>query len=45
MLGRELRVPVPHRDGLRRLQETLGALRVFFDVHVPTPLSAPAALA
>ena len=33
MLGGELRVSLAHRDGLRRLQETLRPLGIAFDFH------------
>src|SRR3954454_506284 len=34
MLGRELRVSLAHRNGLRRLQETLRPLGIAFDLHL-----------
>ena len=37
MLGLQALVAFPHRQALRRLQEALGPIGVFFDVHVACP--------
>ena len=37
VFGRELRVPLPHRDGLRRLQEAARPLGVAFEIHPQSP--------
>ena len=45
MLGRELLMTLAQRERLRRLDESLGAIGVFFDVHVQPFQPAPDASA
>ena len=37
MFGRELGMPVAHRDGLGGLDESLGAVGILLEIHVVSP--------
>ena len=41
MLRRELLVALAQREALRRLDEALGAIGIFVEVHVPSPPAVP----